>query len=174
MTSNIGAELIRKGSQIGFSSHTDEAKTQQQNYDSMKEKLLGEVKKAFKPEFFNRLDGTIVFHPLNQEQILQIVDLVVGNVTSQLSERDISIEISQEAKTFLGKKGYDEVYGARPLKRVIQDLVEDPISEGLLRGSYKSGDTIKVDLKEDQIVITSSSKDNAVTQENITALSVDG
>jgi len=174
MTSNIGAELIRKGSQIGFSSHTDEAKTQQQNYDSMKEKLLGEVKKAFKPEFFNRLDGTIVFHPLNQDQILQIVDLVVGNVTNQLSEREISIEISREAKNFLGKKGYDEVYGARPLKRVIQDLIEDPISEGLLRGSYKSGDTIKVDLKEDQIVITNSSKDKAVSQENITALSVDG
>ncbi|MDD2252684.1 MAG: AAA family ATPase, partial [Dehalococcoidales bacterium] len=174
MTSNIGAELIRKGSQIGFSSHTDEAKTQQQNYDSMKEKLLGEVKKAFKPEFFNRLDGTIVFHPLNQDQILQIVDLVIGNVTSQLSEREISIEISREAKNFLGKKGYDEVYGARPLKRVIQDLIEDPISEGLLRGSYKTGDAIKVDLKEDQIVITTSSSDKAVSKKNITALSIDG
>lgn len=172
MTSNIGAELIRKGSQIGFSSHSDEAKTQQQNYESMKEKLLGEVKKSFKPEFFNRLDGVIVFHPLNQEQILQIVDLVINNVSKQLAEKEIGIEISREAKDFLGRKGYDEVYGARPLKRVIQDLVEDPISEGLLRGTYKSGDTIKVDLEEDKIVITGSSN-NTTSQESITALSVD-
>jgi ATP-dependent Clp protease ATP-binding subunit ClpC len=107
MTSNIGAELIRKGSQIGFSSHSDEAKTQQQNYESMKEKLLGEVKKSFKPEFFNRLDGVIVFHPLNQEQILQIVDLVINNVSKQLAEKEIGIEISREAKDFLGRKGYD-------------------------------------------------------------------
>jgi ATP-dependent Clp protease ATP-binding subunit ClpC len=174
MTSNIGAELIRKGSQIGFSSQSDDAKAQQQNYESMKEKLLGEVKKSFKPEFFNRLDGVIVFHPLSQEQILQIVDLVVKNVTNQLAEKGIGIEISREAKNFLGKKGYDEVYGARPLKRVIQDLVEDPVSEGLLRGTYTSGDTIKVDLEEDRIVITSSNNNDAVSEENVTALSVDG
>jgi len=174
MTSNIGAELIRKGSQIGFSSRSDDNQAQQQSYESMKEKLLSEVKKAFKPEFFNRLDGVIVFHPLNQEQILQIVDLVIRNVTNQLSEKGIGIEITREAKDYLGRKGYDEIYGARPLKRVIQDLVEDPISEGLLRGTYKSGGTIKVSLEEDKIVITSSNNDNAANEENVTALSIDG
>lgn len=174
MTSNIGAELIRKGSQIGFSSRSDDNQAQQQSYESMKEKLLNEVKKAFKPEFFNRLDGVIVFHPLNQEQILQIVDLVIRNVTNQLSEKGIGIEITREAKDYLGRKGYDEIYGARPLKRVIQDLVEDPISEGLLRGTYKSGGTIKVSLEEDKIVITSSNNDNAANEENVTALSIDG
>ncbi len=174
MTSNIGAELIRKGPQMGFSSPVDEEKSQKQNYEAMKEKLLGEVKKTFKPEFFNRLDGVVVFHPLNQEQILQIVDLAVMNVTNQLEEKNVGIRFSREAKDFLGKKGYDEVFGARPLKRVIQDLVEDPISEGLLKGLYESGDTIKVGLRKDQIVITSSSGDTAAKKENMTALSVDG
>lgn len=174
MTSNIGAELIRKGPQMGFSSPVDEDKSQKQNYEAMKEKLLGEVKKTFKPEFFNRLDGVVVFHPLNQEQILQIVDLAVMNVTNQLEEKNVGIRFSREAKDFLGKKGYDEVFGARPLKRVIQDLVEDPISEGLLKGLYESGDTIKVGLRKDQIVITSSRGNTAAKKENMTALSVDG
>ena len=173
MTSNIGAELIRKGSQIGFSSHTDEAKTQQQSYDAMKEKLLGEVKKSFKPEFVNRLDGMIVFHPLSQAQILQIVDLVLNNVTHQLKEKDIGLEVSSEAKEYLAKKGYDEVFGARPLKRAIQDLVEDPVSEGLLRGEFKSGDTIKIGLDNDRIEITGIPKEAEEEKENITALSID-
>jgi len=173
MTSNIGAELIRKGAQIGFSSHTDEAKTQQQSYETMKEKLLGEVKKSFKPEFVNRLDGVIVFHPLSREQILAIVDIALQNVTSQLKEKDISLEVSQEAKDFLGRKGYDEVFGARPLKRVIQDLLEDPVSEGLLKGSFKAGSTIKVELTDDKITISSTDSEAVSREENITALSVD-
>jgi len=173
MTSNIGAELIRKGAQIGFSSHTDEAKTQQQSYETMKEKLLGEVKKSFKPEFVNRLDGVIVFHPLSREQILAIVDIALQNVTSQLREKDISLEVSQEAKDFLGRKGYDEVFGARPLKRVIQDLLEDPLSEGLLKGTFKAGSTIKIDLADDKIAISSTDKEPAGCEENITALSID-
>ncbi len=174
MTSNIGAELIRKGTQIGFSSHSDEAKTQQQNYEWMKEKLLGEVKKSFKPEFVNRLDGTIVFHPLTQEQILQIVDLALGNVKEQLKEKNIELEVSSEAKSHLAKKGYDEVFGARPLKRAIQDMLEDPISEGLLKGDYKAKDKIKVDLVDDQIKITSTKKkESDAEEESITALSVD-
>jgi len=169
MTSNIGAELIRKGSQIGFSSRSDENKTQQQNYEAMKEKLLGEVKKSFKPEFVNRLDGVIVFHPLSQSQILEIVDLAMQNVTQQLKEKDIELEISQEAKNYLGKKGYDEVFGARPLKRVIQDLVEDPVSESLLKGSFKAGDTIKIDLVDNQVSITRAEKDAVSDEQNITA-----
>jgi ATP-dependent Clp protease ATP-binding subunit ClpC len=153
MTSNIGAELIRKGHGIGFASRSDEARLQQQSYDTMKDKLLGEVKKAFKPEFLNRIDSVIVFHPLNKEQIREIVDLMLTTVTKQLSEKEIKLRVSDDAKDFLGKKGYDEIYGARPLRRVIQDLLEDRISEDILRGNFKAGDIICVDLEEDAIVI---------------------
>jgi ATP-dependent Clp protease ATP-binding subunit ClpC len=156
MTSNIGAELIRKGHGIGFATRSDEAKMQQQSYDTMKDKLLGEVKKAFKPEFLNRIDSVVVFHPLNKEQIRQIVDLMLATVTKQLAEKEIKIKVSLEAKDFLGKKGYDEVYGARPLRRVIQEMVEDKISEDILRGHFKAGDTISVDLEEEQIVVNAA------------------
>ena len=137
MTSNIGAELIRKGTAIGFTSRSDEAKTQQQSYERMKEKLLAEMKKTFRPEFLNRIDGVVVFHSLTKEQIRQIVDLMLVSVTSQLAEKGIKLEVTEAAKDFLGKKGYDEVFGARPLRRVIQDMVEDKLSEDLLRGKFK-------------------------------------
>jgi ATP-dependent Clp protease ATP-binding subunit ClpC len=137
MTSNIGAELIRKGNTIGFASRSDEAKTQQQSYERMKERLLGELKKAFRPEFLNRLDGVIVFRPLTKEQIRKIVDLMLVSVSKQLSEREIKLKVTEAAKDFLGKKGYDEVFGARPLRRTIQDMVEDKFSENLLRGGFK-------------------------------------
>ncbi|NLL90611.1 MAG: ATP-dependent Clp protease ATP-binding subunit [Dehalococcoidales bacterium] len=153
MTSNIGAELIRKGPGIGFASRKDEAKLQQQSYDTMKDKLLGEVKKVFKPEFLNRINSVIVFHPLNREQIREIVDLMLATVTKQLAEKEIGLRVSDDAKDFLGKKGYDEIYGARPLRRVIQDMLEDRISEDILRGNFKAGDIICVDLEEENIVI---------------------
>ena len=146
MTSNIGAELIRKGSAIGFASRRDETKTQQQSYERMKEKLLGEVKKAFRPEFLNRVDGVVVFHPLTKEQIRKIVDLMLATVTEQLGEKGIKLEVTDTAKDFLGRKGYDEVYGARPLRRVIQSMLEDKLSDDLLRGKFQSGDTVVVDL----------------------------
>jgi ATP-dependent Clp protease ATP-binding subunit ClpC len=154
MTSNIGAELIRKGSSLGFSSHSDEAKTQQEAYDKMKDNLLGEVKKSFRPEFLNRIDGTIVFHPLNKEHIRKIVDLMLATVTQQLAEKEIRLEVTDAAKDFLGEKGYDEVFGARPLRRVIQDMIEDKLSESLLRGKFQAGDTVVVDLEEGEIMVT--------------------
>lgn len=153
MTSNIGAELIRKGTTIGFTSHSDEAKGQQQSHERMKEKLLGELKKAFRPEFLNRVDGVVVFHSLNKEQIRQIVDLMLATVSQQLSEKNIKLEVTEAAKDFLGEKGYDEVFGARPLRRAIQDMVEDKLSEDLLRGKFQSGDTIVVDLEGEEIVV---------------------
>jgi len=153
MTSNIGAELIRKGSTLGFAASSDEAKTQQQSYERMKEKLLGELKKAFRPEFLNRIDGTVVFHPLNKEHIRKIVDLMLNTVTQRLSEKGIKLEVTEAAKDFLGEKGYDEVFGARPLRRVIQDMVEDKLSESLLGGKFQPGDTAVVDLEEGEIVV---------------------
>ena len=143
MTSNIGAETIRKGAGIGFATRTDEAKQREQNYELMKEKLLAELKKTFRPEFLNRIDGVLVFHSLSKEHIRQIVDLNLVSVTRQLAEKGITLKVTDAAKDFLSEKGYDEVFGARPLRRVIQDRVEDKLSEELLRGKYQYGDTVE-------------------------------
>jgi len=153
MTSNIGAELIRKGTAIGFVSRSDEAKSQEQAYERMKENLLGELKKTFRPEFLNRIDGVVVFHSLTKEQIREIVDLMLTTVNQQLAEKGVKLEVTETAKDFLGEKGYDEVFGARPLRRVIQDMVEDKLSEELLRGRFQPGDTVVVDLEEGEIVV---------------------
>jgi len=153
MTSNIGAELIKKGTTIGFATHSDEAKSQEQAYDRMKEKLLGELKKTFRPEFLNRVDGVVVFHSLTKEHVRKIVDLMLVSATQQLAEKEIKLEVTDAVKDFLSEKGYDQVFGARPLRRVIQDMVEDKLSENLLRGKFQSGDTVVVDLKGEEIVV---------------------
>jgi ATP-dependent Clp protease ATP-binding subunit ClpC len=153
MTSNVGAEMIRKGTVLGFTAGTNEVKTREQAYEKMKDNLLNEMKKTFRPEFLNRVDGVVVFHSLTKEQIRQIVDLMLASVTQQLQEKGIALEVTAAAKDFLGEKGYDEVYGARPLRRAIQDMVEDKLSEDLLRGKFQSGDTVVVDLEGDQIVV---------------------
>jgi ATP-dependent Clp protease ATP-binding subunit ClpC len=153
MTSNVGAELIRKGSTIGFAARSDEAKSREEAYDKMKEKLLGELKKTFRPEFLNRIDGVVVFHSLTKEHIRKIVDLMLATVSQQLAEKEIKLEVTDAAKDLLGEKGYDEVFGARPLRRVIQDMVEDKLSEDLLRGKFQSGDTVVVDTEEGEIVV---------------------
>ena len=153
MTSNVGAEMIRKGTVLGFTSGSNESKTREQAYDKMKDNLLNEMKKTFRPEFLNRVDGVVVFHSLSKEQIRQIVDLMLISVTQQLKEKNIALEVTDAAKNFLGEKGYDEVYGARPLRRAIQDMVEDKLSEDLLRGNFQPGDSVIVDLEEDQIVV---------------------
>ncbi len=153
MTSNIGAELIRKGASIGFTSRSDEAKTREQSYERMKENLLGELKKRFKPEFLNRVDDQVVFRSLDKEQIRAIVDLMLANVSKQLIEKGISLKVTDAAKDFLGEKGYNEEYGARPLRRVIQNTIEDRLSEDLLSSKFQAGDTIVVDLKGEEVVI---------------------
>ncbi len=153
MTSNIGAELISKGTALGFAVHSDEVKNQEQAYERMKEKLLGELKKTFRPEFLNRVDGVVVFHPLTKEHIRKIVNLMLVTVTQQLTEKGIKLEVTEAAKDFLGEKGYDKVFGARPLRRVIQDMIEDKLSEDLLRGKFQSGDTVVVDLEGEEIVV---------------------
>jgi ATP-dependent Clp protease ATP-binding subunit ClpC len=148
MTSNIGAELIRKESTLGFVSHSDEGKVQQLAYERMKDKLLGELKKTFRPEFLNRIDGVVVFHSLSKEHIRQIVDLMLGKVAQQLQEKGVKLQVTDAAKDLLGEKGYDQTFGARPLRRVIQNLVEDQLSEMLLRGEFSAGDTVLLDCGE--------------------------
>jgi ATP-dependent Clp protease ATP-binding subunit ClpC len=153
MTSNIGAELIKRDTTMGFATKTDEAKSQQQVYERMKDKVLDEMKKFFRPEFLNRIDGTVVFHALSKEHIRQIVDLMLQEVWQELEEKAVKLEVTDAAKALLGEKGFDPVFGARPLRRVIQDLVEDPLSDALLRGDFGSGDTVLLDCEDDKIVI---------------------
>ena len=119
----------------------------------MKDKLLSELKKTFRPEFLNRIDSVVVFHSLTKEHIRKIVDLMLSIIAQQLVEKGIKLEVTDTAKDFLGQKGYDEVFGARPLRRVIQDMVEDKLSEDLLRGKFKAGDTATVDLEGEEIVV---------------------
>ncbi len=151
MTSNVGAELIKREMSIGF--HTDSKGDRQVEYEKMKEKVLGEMKKRFRPEFLNRIDATVVFHALTKEHIRQIVDLMLSQVMTSLKEKDITLEVTAEAKDFLGNKGYDPVFGARPLRRVIQNLIEDQLSEALLRGEFLPGDTVEAECEQDSIVI---------------------
>ncbi len=151
MTSNIGAELIRRDTTLGFPVRADEVKSQQQAYERMKDKVLGELKKTFRPEFLNRIDGVVVFHALTKDHIRQIVDLMLINVAKQLQEKGVKLEATGEAKELLGEKGYDPTYGARPLRRVIQNMVEDQLSEGLLKGAFHAGDTLVLEREGDNI-----------------------
>jgi ATP-dependent Clp protease ATP-binding subunit ClpC len=153
MTSNVGAELIRRDTSIGFSVRVDEAKSFEQSYQKMKEKVLGELKRIFRPELLNRIDGVIVFHALTKDHIRQIVDLMLSQVQKQLDSHEIKLEVTEAAKDLLCEKGYDENFGARPLRRVIQNMVEDRLSEGLLENSFHSGDTVLIDREGDDLTL---------------------
>jgi len=154
MTSNAGVELIKRETSIGFAKPRDEAKVQKESYESMREKVMGEVKKTFRPEFLNRLDEIIVFHELTGEQLRNIVDLLVEDLQKRLAERKLGVEITDEAKSWLTKVGFDPIYGARPLRRAIERYVENPLSTKVLQGEFKEGDTIVVDLKGDALTFT--------------------
>ncbi|MGZ3583618.1 MAG: ATP-dependent Clp protease ATP-binding subunit [Ktedonobacterales bacterium] len=148
MTSNVGATLLNKEAAIGFSQGRDRARAQQAEYDAMKDKVLGELKNTFKPEFLNRIDAIMVFHSLRQEHVRQIVDLMLGRVRTQLTEQQVELLVPDDTKDFLVTKGYDPQYGARPLRRTIQNLVEDPLAEGLLQGKFRPGDIIEATVKD--------------------------
>ncbi len=154
MTSNIGADVIKKGTNMGFSLSHDELDARRRSYDSMKVKVLDEVKQFFRPEFLNRVDAQVVFHSLDRDHIRQIVDLMMHDVEKQLETKQISIEVSDELRDYVGEKGYDESYGARPLRRVIQDLIEDRLSDDILSGKIMEGDTIRISLDEGEVTVT--------------------
>ena len=149
MTSNVGVELIKRESELGFTLRKAESRTEKERYEVMKEKVMAEVKKTFRPEFLNRLDEIIVFHELAKEQLRSIVDLMVRDLQQRLAERKLDIKLTKKAKSWLVKEGYDPVFGARPLRRVIERYVENPLSTRLLRGEFKEGDTVKVDLGDE-------------------------
>ncbi|AEH50716.1 ATP-dependent Clp protease ATP-binding subunit [Pseudothermotoga thermarum] len=151
MTSNIGGTLINKSKRtLGFVSEDNF----QQEYEEIKQLVLEEVKKTFRPEFLNRIDEIIVFHPLTREHIEKIVDILVSDLRERLKEKNLSLVLTKEAKDLLIEKGFDPVYGARPLKRAIQQLLEDPLAEEILRGKFNPGDTIVCKASAGRIIFT--------------------
>jgi len=154
MTSNTGVELIKREMSLGFAPQKAGPRARQQSYEDMKEKVMGEVRKTFRPEFLNRLDDIIVFHELSEEQIRQIVDLMARDLQKRLAERKLGLEMSEAAKSWLAKAGFDPIYGARPLRRALERYVENPLSAKVLRGEFKEGDTVIVDLAGDALTFT--------------------
>src|SRR6266540_1229610 len=148
MTSNLGTRDIQKGASIGFAAKADE----QMTYDRMKERVMEELKRSIRPEFLNRIDEVIVFHSLSREDVKAIVDLMMKRLREQLKAKDVEIELTDDAKNHLAEKGYDPALGARPLRRTIQRLVEDPLSEKLLWKEFKAGETVIVHARDDEIV----------------------
>ena len=153
MTSNLGSDLIKRETALGFSIKSDDAQTEKQSYERMKDKVMNEVKKFFRPEFLNRIDSTMVFHALSRGDILTIVDLMLIEVQKELSEKNIELETTDSAKEHLAEKGYDPTFGARPLRRLIQNEVEDRLSEELLGGRLSSGDIAILDMQDGETVI---------------------
>ena len=156
MTSNVGAELIKRQSQIGFDLPRDEDIEERLAYDEMHKKLTDAMKKVFRPEFLNRVDSIVVFHALSRDQISQIVELELAKVSKRLEEYEIKLQATDEAMAKLADLGYDPEMGARPLRRVIQNKVEDQLSDELLIGRFTAGDEIIVDVDDDEIVLRKS------------------
>ena len=150
MTSNVGARLITEPKRLGFAAgDTDRVKT----YEDMKNNVMSELKKTFRPEFLNRVDEIIVFHPLEMEHTMKIVELMIDVLAKRLKQNDITLEVSDNAKAFIAKKGFDQTFGARPLRRTIQTMIEDRLSEEMLDGRVKAGDKVFIDVEDDKIVI---------------------
>ncbi len=158
MTSNIGMSHLGSDSGLGFRPDTDKDR-----YDAMKTKVLDEMRHSFRPEFLNRVDDIIVFHSLRNEDLRQIVEIMLDRLSERLADQALTIELTEEAKDFLAKVGYDPKFGARPLRRAIQRYVEDPLSEALLSGVVKGGQRVKGELADDKIVFAPLSEVDAVT-----------
>ncbi len=149
MTSNIGAEVVRKSGGLGFA-----PKKEEHNYDDMKGQLLDEARRAFKPEFVNRLDDLIVFRNLNKEDMSEIVELEVSKVKDRLKCKDVEIVLTQEATDFLIEKGYDPAYGARPLRRAVERYLQDPLAEEFLRGNIKPNETVEISVGDGALIFS--------------------
>ncbi len=164
MTSNVGASRIENVSKLGFAVSDD---VDQDRYEKLKDTVMEEMKKAFRPEFLNRVDDIIVFAHLNKDEVRKIADIMLNDLIKRIKEQELTMEVTDEVKDYLAKDGYSENYGARPLRRLIQKKIEDPIAEEILTGEYKHGDTIRLKLDNDRIVferITPEQKD--ANQEN--------
>ena len=166
MTSNVGAGSIKTTGTMGFTADTSKAE-EQAVYDKMKARVMDALKATFRPEFLNRVDETIVFHALEKEHILAIVDLMMKELHKRLAEQEIGMEVSLEAKEKLVAEGYDPAYGARPLRRAIQRMVEDPLAEDLLKGRYRTGDTVKVEVTKEGITLLKDGEAEIVEAEPV-------
>lgn len=155
MTSNVGAELITKQTTLGFG-----APSVDNNYESMREKILDETKRVFKPEFLNRLDDIIVFHTLTKPDLVKIVELEVSKVISRIKAKDIHLTLDSTAQDFLIEKGYDPTYGARPMRRAVERYLEDPIAEDILRGNIKPKDSVMVVHEGEKLTFTVTNSEN--------------
>ena len=151
MTSNVGADMIRRQSTIGFRPATEDSQ-----YRDMKERLMDEVKHTFRPEFINRVDEIIVFHELNTEHLAKIVGIMIAEVNQRVEENGYTLEVTEAAKKVIAEAGYDPVFGARPLRRAIQHLVEDPLAEKLLANTFDPGSRIIVDAKDGTLTFSAS------------------
>jgi ATP-dependent Clp protease ATP-binding subunit ClpC len=152
LTSNVGAEAIKRNTSLGFTAANDAGK----DYTNMKDKVMAELKKSFRPEFLNRIDETIVFHSLTEENIAQIVSLMAEELRKRLKEQEVDFILTDKAKAFLAKEGFDPAYGARPLRRAIQKHIEDRLSEELLMGKISKGDNLTIDEQEGNLVVLHS------------------
>ncbi|HIN34592.1 MAG TPA: ATP-dependent Clp protease ATP-binding subunit [Dehalococcoidia bacterium] len=155
MTSNLGSDLIKRETSLGFAAKTSDAQTDDSAYERMKDKVMDEVKRFFRPEFLNRIDSTVVFHQLTRDEIQEIVDLMMNQVRTELGEKEITLEITKAAKVHLGENGFDPVLGARPLRRLIQDEIEDSLSDEVLSRRLVAGDVAMIDFEDGAIKITS-------------------
>jgi ATP-dependent Clp protease ATP-binding subunit ClpC len=147
MTANIGANLLKRGAALGFRAH-DDARGQ---HEDMKDKILGELRRTFRPEFINRVDEIIVFHALGPHHLGQIVSLMLKDLAKRLEDQGIALEVSEEAGKKLAEEGADPEYGARPLRRAIQRQIEDPLSEAILRGEFTDGSRVLVEVLDGKL-----------------------
>lgn len=154
LTSNVGAEAIKRNKTLGFTASDDASR----DYNNMKDKVMDELKKSFRPEFLNRIDEIIVFHSLDEKHIGEIVTLMVDDLKKRLNEQGIAFNLTDQAKAFLAKEGYDPAYGARPLRRAIQKHIEDRLSEELLKGAISKGDSVVIDERDGQLVVERSTE----------------
>jgi len=160
MTSNIGADVIKKQGSLGFQLKRDEETEERLSYEDMRKKLTDSLKKVFRPEFINRVDSVVVFRSLNREDIQSIVTLELNKVSERLQEHNLTLEATKEGLALLADMGYDTEFGARPLRRVIQQKVEDPLSDQVLAGEFGEGATILVDVDEDGAIVLTHKKEN--------------
>jgi ATP-dependent Clp protease ATP-binding subunit ClpC len=151
MTSNVGAETIKKNSTMGFSPISD-----QNSYEKMREKIMDEAKRQFRPEFLNRLDDIIVFRSLTKPDLIEILDLEIKKVVERLKGKNLQLILDEKAKDFLVEKGYDPTYGARPMRRSVERFLEDPLAEEILKGSLHEGEPVKVTVEDNKVVFSQS------------------
>jgi ATP-dependent Clp protease ATP-binding subunit ClpC len=144
MTSNLGTRKVKQGGTLGFQKADEQSK-----YSQMSSAIMDEVRRTFNPEFLNRIDETVIFRSLERDDMYKIVDILIEEVQGRISEQDFRIELTKDARELIVDKGYDPAYGARPLRRIIRQLVEDPLSEEILAGRFRQGDSIIADRRDE-------------------------